>query len=183
MGWLRRLRGEDRREENLELLVRRLTFYLDQTVFQDALQEATSFASRGDDFGVRALSEAISIRSRRKKVEFPSMKFSELEMRSASDPPHAMDRLMDLAQLGRLLYNPSFSQQLIVAILNAAGDDGAEMVKQEIFVQAGADQGFDFQLLYCHTCSSIQLNHDVEKQSVIARRPRQEPRSRQSRVA
>ena len=183
MGWIRRLLGEKSRGEDLGPLVQRLTFYQDHTVFQDALREVTSFTATGNDLGACALREAIRIRSRQKKIEFSSVNFAELKARSALDPVDAKDRLMDLALLGRILYNPSFSQGLLVVIMSAAKDGETEEIKQEIFVQAGADQGLDFQLLYCLTCSFTELANAGAERSAPDQESDKIPRAELRRVA
>lgn len=155
MGWLKNIFGS-KEDERLERLVRRLIFYQDEATFLDALREATALAPKGDDLGVRALSEAIRRRCRKRKITFYSPSFGGLTVRLGEEYMQAEERLLELAKSGKLLENPAATQNLISAAL-AVSQDGLLGLVQTIFALAGPEQGYDFQLLFNHMHSSIKL--------------------------
>src|SRR5262245_7297834 len=155
MGWLKKIFGT-KPDDRFERLVRRLIFYKDEEIFLGALREATALAPKGDDLGVRALSEAIRRRSGKKDVTFYAPPFGRLTMRSGEVIMQAENRLLELAKARRLLDDPAATQDLISAALPVS-KDGLSGLLQTIFVLAGTEQGYDFQLLFNQIHSSIRL--------------------------
>lgn len=159
MGWLRKIFGSKQDEARLERLVRRLIFYQDETTFLDGLREATALAAKGDDLGVRALSEAIRRRAGKQHVTFYSPPFGKLTTRTPRELAEAEDRLLELAKSHRLLDDPAATQNLMAAANTALGYDGIDQLILKIFIVAGVEQGYDFQLLFNQMHSGIRLRH------------------------
>lgn len=157
MSWFKNIFGT-KKDERLERLVRRLIFYQDEATFLDALREATSLAPKGDDLGVRALSEAIRRRCGKKDITFYTPSFGGLTMRPGEELMEAEKRLLELAKSHRLFDDPAATQNLISAALSLS-QDGLSSLVQTIFVVAGSEEGYDFQLLYNQMHSSIKLRH------------------------
>jgi len=145
-------------DERLENLVNRLIFYQHEPTFLNALREATAMAPKGDDLGVRALSEAIRRRSGKKDIVFYAPSFGGLTTRQSKEILEAESKLLELAKSGILIKDPAKTQNLISAALCASGDDLNSFVK-DIFMVAGAEQGYDFQLLFNQINSSIKLKY------------------------
>ena len=99
----------------------------------------------GDDFGVRALSEAIRRRSGKEEVTFYTPSFGGVTIRSGSEIVEAEDRLLELAKAHRLMEDPAATQNLISAANTVLGSDGMGKLVQMIFAFAGSEQGYDFQ--------------------------------------
>jgi hypothetical protein len=148
----------NKKDERFERLVRRLIFYQDENTFLDALREATALAPQGNDLGVRALSEAIRRRCGNRFVDFFSPSFDGLIMRSIEELFQAEGRLLELAKSGKLLDDPSITQNLISAALYIS-QDGLNGLLKSIFILAGVEHGYDFQLLFNQMHSSIKLRH------------------------
>ena len=157
MGWLRSIFGR-KKKDPLERLVRRLIFYQDEAVFLDALREATALAAQGDDLGVRALSEAIRRRCGNRDITFYSPPVGGLTMRSFEEVMQAEERLLELAKSRQLLEDPAATQNLKSAALTSS-QDGLRGLLTNIFVLAGTEQAYDFQLLFNQIHSSIKLRH------------------------
>ncbi len=145
-------------DERLEDLVNRLVFYQHEPIFLNALREATALAPKGDDLGVRALSEAIRRRSGKKDIVFYAPSFGGLTTRQSKEIMEAESKLLELAKSGILIKDPAKTQNLISAALCASDDDLNSFVK-DIFMVAGAEQGYDFQLLFNQINSSIKLKY------------------------
>lgn len=79
-------------------------------------------------------------------------------MRSGEEAFGAEARLLELAKSHKLLDDPAATQNLISAALSVSSDSLDNLLRT-IFVFAGAEQGYDFQLLFNHTHSTIQLKH------------------------
>jgi hypothetical protein len=161
-GWLRRLFA-GKPDGQLDRLARRLIFYQDEATVLDALREATSLAPKGDDLGVRALSEAIRRRCGRTDVTFYAPA-AGLTMRSMEETLGAEERLLDLARSGRLLADPAATQNLISAALGVS-KDGLQGLVRTIFAVAGAEGGYDFQLLFNQMRCSLVLRRARGEQS------------------
>ena len=157
MGWLKNLFG-NKDDECYESLVRRLISYQDENTFLDALREATALAPQGNDLGVRALSEAIRRRCGNRDIKFYSPSFGGLTMRPGEELFQAEEHLLELAKSGKLLDDPSATQNLISAA-NSISQDGLNSLVKSIFASAGIEQGYDFQLLYNQMHSSIKLDY------------------------
>jgi len=157
MDWIKRIFAS-RQNDGLERLVRRLIFYQDESVVLDALREATALAPKGNDLGVRALSEAIRRRCGRRDIQFYAPRFGGLTMRSGAVLMEAENRLLELAKAGKLLEDPAATQDLISAALSVS-QDGLRDFVQGIFAFAGTEHGYDFQLLFNQMSSSIKLRH------------------------
>ena len=157
MGWLKKI-FRNKQDDRLERLVRKLIFYQDEATFLDALREATALAPKGDDLGVRALGEAIRRRSGKKDIAFYAPSFGGLTVRSGEEFMGAEDHLLELAKSGKLLEDPAETQNLISAALFVS-QDGLKSLVQTIFALAGAEQGYDFQLLFNQMHSAIKLRH------------------------
>ena len=70
----------------------------------------------------------------------------------------AESKLLELAKSGILIKDPAKTQNLISAALCTSDDDLNSLVK-DIFMVAGAEQGYDFQLLFNQINSSIKLKY------------------------
>ncbi len=157
MPWLKRIFGGEK-DNRLERLVRRLIFYQDEATVLDALREATALAPKGDDLGVRALSEAIRRRCGGRGIVFYAPSLGGLTMRSGGVLIEAEDRLLELAKSNKLLDDPAATQGLISAALSLS-QDGLSGLVRTIFALAGPEQGYDFQLLFNQMHSSIKLRY------------------------
>ena len=146
-------------DHNLDRLVRRLICYQDEATFLDALREAAALSKEGDDLGVRALNEAVCRRCGKQNVTFYMPNFGGMEARTAEDYVEAEDILVELAKSNRLLEEPAATQNLISAALASLGFDGIGKLVKNIFDIAGAEQGYDFQLLFNQLHSAISLRH------------------------
>lgn len=153
MGWLKSIFGS-KKDDRLERLVRRLIFYQDAATFRDALREATELAPKGDDFGIRALSEAIRRRCGGRNITFYSP--SSFTIQSGDVLFEAEDRLLELAKSNKLLDDPSATQDLISAAL-VLSQDGLQGLEFRIFANAGVEQCYDFHLLFNQMHSSVKL--------------------------
>jgi hypothetical protein len=120
MSWLKRIFGSRREEARLERLVRRL-ISPDEATFLDALREATALAPKGDDLGVRALSEAIHRKSGRQDATFYAPAFGKLTVIDKS--VEAKGEIIQLAESQALLSDPAKSQNLIFMAMAHIGGD------------------------------------------------------------
>ncbi|MEJ2344293.1 MAG: hypothetical protein P8076_01420 [Gammaproteobacteria bacterium] len=157
MAWFKKL-WRSKKHAQLERLVRRLIFYREESVFLDALREATTLAANGNDLGVLALTEALRRRCGRSDVAFYAPSFGVLKMRTAEECEEAGDRLLDLAKANRLLDDPEATQNLISAALHGS-QDGLHGLVTLVFAVAGREAGYDFQLLYNQLHSSVMFRH------------------------
>lgn len=160
MGWIRKIFRDNTSEkvDDVERLVRRLLFYRDEAVFLDALREAVAFASKGDDFGIRALSEAIRRKSGNPQAQFYAPQMGSLTVRYGDDLMAAEDRLLELAESGELLRDPAATQNLIGMALSVS-QDGLIGLLHTIYALAGTEAGYDFQLLFNHAKQIVMLQH------------------------
>jgi uncharacterized protein (TIGR02145 family) len=152
---------EGNKDDRFERLVRRLISYQDEATFLDALREATSLAPKGDDFGVRALSEAIRRRCGKREIAFYAAPMGHLTLRSSfEEVMQADERLIELAKARRLLEDPEATQNLMsMALPFHDRREGLSGLLDTIFEVAGSEQGYDFQLLFNQWHSSIKLRH------------------------
>ena len=139
MSWIKNIFGS-KKDDRLERLVRWLIFYHDESTVLDALSEATALAPKGDDMGVRALSEAIRRRCGKRDITFYAPSFGGLTMRSGEVLMEAENRLLELAKSGKLLDDPAATQGLISAALSVS-QDGLSGLVQTIFALSGSEQG------------------------------------------
>jgi hypothetical protein len=173
MGWLKNI-FRTKQDDHLERLVRRLIFYQDEATFLDALREATALVTKGDDLGVRALSEAICRRCGKRDITFYTPSFGGLTMRSREERREAENRLLELAKSRKLLDDPAATQNLISAALSVS-QDGLRGLLSTIFVLAGIEQGYDFQLLYNQMHSSVRLRNARGERSWTQRMTEEDP--------
>lgn len=160
MGWLKRIFGWQERDR-LERLVRRLLFYQHEGTVLEALREATSLAPKGDDLGVRALTEAIRRRCGGREIAFYA---PGIAVRSGDVLFEAENRLLELVASGKLLADPAETQNLMSAAFSVS-QDGLRSLISNIFVVGGADQAYDFQLLFNQMQSSAKLRFAQEEGS------------------
>jgi len=179
MGWLKNI-FVTKKDDNLERLAGRLVDYKDEAVFLDALREAMALAQKGDDLGVRALSEAIRRRRGMKEVTF-YMPHGGLIMRFDEEIMEAEERLLVFAKSGKLLDDPALTQSLIATALRVS-QDGLSSLLKKIFTLAGSDQGYDFQLLFNQMQSAINLKSARGEGSSIQQMKADEPGDMVSQV-
>lgn len=158
MNLFTKLFGGNAKEARLEVLVGKLMAE-DEATFLGGLREAVTYAPRGDDFGLRAMSEAIRRRSGKSQVEFYEPSLGGLTVRHGSELMQIEDRLLDLALKRALLADPATTQNLISAGLSFLGHERLKELALEISSLGGVEQFFGFQLLYNQMQSSIKLRH------------------------
>ena len=158
VSWLSRTFGK-KSDHDLDRLVRRLVSYQNEATVLDALREATALAPRGDDLGVRAMTEAIRRRSGKREVTFYTPAFGELTVRTLGEIGEAEDKLVELASSRRLLADVAATQNLISAANGVLGPEGMRRLLRKMFSSAGREQGYDFQLLFNQMQSAIKLRH------------------------
>ncbi len=145
-----------KKDLTFERLVRRLLFYQDDKIFIEALTEACSLSSNGDELGVNALSEAIRRRCKRDDISFYKPLVGKLKTRPIKEHLDANEILLELAKSGKLLEDPKKTQNLMSAAL-VISTDGLKELLLSIYIHAGIEQGFDFQLLYNQLSQSVKL--------------------------
>lgn len=158
MSWFTKLFGRDAKDARLEVLVSKLMAE-DEPTFLGGLREAVTYAPRGDDYGVRAMSEAIRRRSGKSEVEFYEPSFGGLTMRHDSEITQIEERLLDLALKRSLLADAVTTQNLISAGLSFLGQERLTELALEIARLGGVEQFYGYQLLYNQMHSSIKLRH------------------------
>ena len=165
----------------LERLVRRLISFTDEATFLDALREATGLAQKGNALGVRALSEAIRRKSRKREVMFcteplggfiwnainkgknvqqTSEGITTVSLDSErweNEKAEAEHRLLDLAKSQALLEDPGASQKLISVLWVLGRNDDLRKFLHRIYDVGGVEQGYAFQLLFNHMQSFVTL--------------------------
>ncbi|MBZ4218982.1 MAG: DUF1566 domain-containing protein [Chlorobium sp.] len=154
MGWIKNIIGS-KPDDTLDRLVNLLVSYQDESVFLEALHEAMELAQKGDELGVKALSEAIRRKRGMKEVTF-FVPHGGLIMRFGEELMEAEEQLLALAKSGKLLDDPAATQNLISTALRLS-QDGLSGLLRKIFSLAGSEQGYDFQLLFNQMQSSINL--------------------------
>ncbi len=154
MGVLKNIFG-NKQDDPLDRLVSRLVSYQDESIFLDALREAMELAQKGDELGVKALNEAIRRRRGMKEVTF-FVPHGGLIMRCDEELMEAEEQLLAFAKSDKLLDDPALTQALIAKALRIS-QDGLGGLLKKIFSLAGAEQGYDFQLLFNQMQSSINL--------------------------
>ncbi|MEZ5987649.1 MAG: hypothetical protein R3F30_00685 [Planctomycetota bacterium] len=110
------------------------------------------------------MGEAIRRRARKTAVSFYNPVMGALTARRGTEVVQAEERLFELAKAEELCEDPELSQSLISAALTVSGD-GLSGLLQRIFIHVGAVQGYDFQLLFNHLHSSVQLRHTLGERS------------------
>lgn len=117
-----------------------------EPLFLDGLREAVTSADAGNYDGVKALREAIRVRSGK-----PDVTFYEAGIVSTvgfDRYTEARPKIVALAARRALLEDPYGAGDLVSAAMfsSAAGD--LEDLVRDVFAVGGADQGYAFQLLY-----------------------------------
>ena len=156
------LSDEEKREAGLaaddsrcERLVRQLTSRDDAT-FGDGLTEVLAIPD-SDALRLRAIREAIRLRSGEEEVAFYEPDVGGLTVRRAEEVSKARDQILALAKERSLLADPEESGGLLAAFTTLGGFDAVVNLAYEIRDVAGFDQFQAFQLLYNQNRSAVVL--------------------------
>jgi hypothetical protein len=130
--------------------------------FLAGLKEAVRKADAGKHEGIKAIREAIRIRSGKEKITFYKAK---LGMVIVTNPAIAnllaREEILDLAKRHALLLDPKESQRLISSILYISDNDDLSNLVKEIFRKTKPRDGYEFQLLYheLRSTAKLKLSH------------------------
>ena len=128
-----------------------------EPTFLKALQQAVSLSEAGDYEGVRAIREAIRIRSGKKTVSFYKpgvrMGFGDVLLDRYSK---AQETVLKLVKKRALLKDPAVSGEWITALMMSMDSFALQNLVREIFWLGGPSAGFEFQLLYNELRSSAK---------------------------
>ena len=130
-----------------------------EPTFLKALQQAVTLSERGDYEGVRAIREAIRIRSGKKTVSFykPGVRTGSGDM-LLNRYAQAQEKILGLVKKDALLKDPAFSGEWITALMLSLDGFALQNLVREIFQLGGLKAGFEFQLLYNELRSSAKWN-------------------------
>jgi len=158
MSLLKRLFGGVSTQTPSDPLVRKL-LSTDKLSFLAGLREAVIRADTGDYEAVRAMREAMTVRSGKRQVSFyePGIVMTKSFDRYAE----ARSMIVDLAKRRALLENPKHSGDLISAFVFLNDQDALQSLLHEIYAVGGQSEGCAFQLIFNELRCSARFNRGV----------------------
>ncbi len=157
MNFLKKLFGSESAQRQQHSLVAKLTSNDDAT-FISGLTEAVKRADSGDYDAVKAMHEAMRMRSGQMSVSFhkPGVVITQGFDRWIDAKP----QLIQLASRQALLENPESSGDLLSAFFHWHDEKALHDLAWEIRDVGGTSEFYSFQLLFNEMRCSSRFNHD-----------------------
>jgi hypothetical protein len=128
----------------------------DDPIFLAGLREAVTRADSGDYEAVKAMREAMTVRSGKPQVSF--YEAGIVITNGADRYIEARPKILDLAKRRALLDDPQHSGNLVSAFVVLSDRDALRSLLHEIYEVGGPSEGYAFQLLFNELRSSARFN-------------------------